>query len=86
MLEIIYLVDFSNPETLYKYKGVPIPPLGMVDDVICLTNVSRSKEINSLVNTFMESKRLRLSEQKYYQIHIGKGHLSCPKLMCMKVR
>ena len=28
----------------------------------------------------MESKRLRLSEQKCYQIHIGKGHLSCPKL------
>ena len=52
----------------------------MVDDVICLTNVSRSKEMNSLVNTFMESKRLRLSEQKCYKIHIGKGHLSCPKL------
>ena len=71
---------YENLETLYEYKGVPFPPLGMVDDAICVTNVSRSKEINNLVKTFIDSKKLRLSEQKCYQIHIGKGHLSCPKL------
>ena len=71
---------YESPETLYQYKGVSIPPLGMVDDVICVTNVSRSEEMNKTVNIFMEHKKLRLSEKKCYQIHIGKGHLNCPKL------
>ena len=26
----------EKPENLYKYKGVPIPPLGMVDDISVL--------------------------------------------------
>ena len=70
---------YKSPEALYQYKGVPIPPLGMVDDILCVTNVERSKEMNSVVNTFIESKKLRLSGTKCFQIHIGKGHLNCPK-------
>ena len=57
----------------------------MVDDIICVTNVKRSAEVNSLINTFIESKKLKLSEKKCFQIHIGKGHINCPKLKVHKV-
>ena len=59
---------------------VPIPPLGMVDDIICATNVENSEHVNNLINTFIEKKNLTLSGNKCYQIHIGNGHQSCPKL------
>jgi hypothetical protein len=71
---------YKTPQNLYEYKGVPIPPLGMVDDIICVTNATKSAEMNQLVNTFIESKNLTLSAQKCFQIHIGKGHINCPKL------
>ena len=50
----------------------------MVDDIICVTNVKRSAEVNSLINTFIESKKLKLSEKKCFQIN-------CPKLKVRKV-
>ena len=71
---------YSKPETLYQYKGVPIPPLGMVDDIICVTNADKSEHMNNHINTFIEHKNLTLSSTKCYQIHIGKGHQGCPKL------
>ena len=40
----------EQPELLYKYKGVPIPPLCMVDDVITVSNVENTENMNSLVN------------------------------------
>ena len=30
---------YKNPEDLYLYKGVPIPHLEMVDDILTVTNV-----------------------------------------------
>ena len=71
---------YEKPEDLYKYKGVPIPPLGMVDDIIYVPNVEQTQNMNKLINTIIESKRLKLSLDKCYQIHIGKGHENCPKL------
>ena len=70
----------SRPDLLYKYKGVPVPPLGMVDDIISVTNVENTKEVNSLINTFIEKKKLKLSHTKCKRIHIGKGHSTCPIL------
>ena len=35
--------SYSTPQTLYQYKGVPIPPLGMGDDIICLTNAEKGR-------------------------------------------
>ena len=61
---------YSEPETLYQYKGVPIPPLGMVDDIICVTNADKSEHMNNHINTFIEHKNLTLSSTKCYQIHI----------------
>ena len=71
---------YSKPDLLYKYKGVPIPPLGMVDDIVTVTSVEKSKEVNKLINTFIEQKKLKLSSKKCVRIHIGNGHQTCPKL------
>ena len=73
-------LSYRNPEELFKYKGVPIPPLEMVDNILTVTNVGKTLTTNKLVNTFIESKRLRLSDNKCAQIHIGGGHTQCPIL------
>ena len=67
-------------EGLYEYKGVQIPPLGMVDDIISVTNVNQTQNKNILINTFIKSKKLRLSKNKCFQVHIGNVHSKCPKL------
>ena len=56
-------LSYRNPEELFKYKGVPIPPLEMVDDILTVTSVEKTLKTNHLVNTFIERKRLRLSEK-----------------------
>ena len=39
------------------YKGVKVPPLGMVDDIITIRNCSEQAiAINSAGNSFIESK------------------------------
>ena len=71
---------YQMPHNLYKYKEVPIPPLGMVDDIICVSSVENTTIMNKLINTFIEKKNLKLSETKCGRIHIGKGHENCPNL------
>ena len=71
---------YKQPEQLYKYHGVPIPPLGMVDDIICVSSVENVVSMNSLINTFVDHKKLKLSEKKCFRIHIGEGHRNCPDL------
>ena len=65
----------------YNYKGVPVPPLGMVDDIITMTNARETGSMNKLVNTFIESKKLGLSKEKCNRLQIGKCHENCPDLM-----
>ena len=72
---------YSMPEHLYKYHGVPIPPLGMVDDVLTVSNVENTLIVNQMVNNFMEHKKLKLSKEKCFRIHIGADHDNCPPLM-----
>ena len=45
-VDMLGKISYSTPQTLYTYKGVPIPPLGMVDDIICVTNVENSNTPN----------------------------------------
>ena len=52
----------------------------MVDDIISVTNVNQTHNMNITINPFIESKKLRLSKKKCFQIHIGNGHDNCPKL------
>ena len=51
---------YRNPDELYKYKGVSIPPLEMVDNILTVTNVENTLIMNERVNTFIEHKNLRL--------------------------
>ena len=77
---------YNNPEYTYKYKGVvEVPSLGMVDDVLCLQKCSADTvKMNSLVNSFMESKKLKLSNKKCHRIHIQNKKLKkdnkCPEI------
>ena len=64
----------------FNSKGVKVSPLGMVDNIITVTNVKQTAAMNKLVNTFIEHKNIRLSQEKSNRIHIGKGHQNCPKL------
>ena len=56
----------------------------MVDDILTVTNLNMTAEMNKIVNTFIEHKKLRLSNENCVRIHIGKGHSSCPKLKVHK--
>ena len=73
----------QDEQVLYKYRGkVSVPPLEMVDDIISPVNCgSTASALNSTVNAFIETKRLKLSAAKCAKIHLG-NRLSkklCPK-------
>ena len=72
---------YSQPNILYKYKGVEIPPLDMVDAIISVSSVENTRKMNDLINTFVEKKKLRLAKDKCHRIHLGKGHQQCPELV-----
>ena len=63
---------YSRPELMYKYKGiVAIPPMEMVDDILSVTKCSnQSVKVNAVVNTFMETKKLKLNKKKCHRIHV----------------
>ena len=53
----------------------------MVDDVLTVQKCSTSSiQMNSVVNSFMELKKLTLSDEKCSKIHIGKRNMNCHKL------
>ena len=63
------------------YKGVvAVPPISMVDDILCIQKCTESRKINAAVNTFIELKKLTLSNKKCNRIHIGKQPNPCPGL------
>ena len=41
-------------------------------------------KMNKKINSFIEYKNLGLSKTKCHQIHIGKGHLKCPRLKVLE--
>ena len=73
---------YKNEKLTYKYKGkVTVPSLAMVDDLLVVQRCSKSSaQINSVVNSFMELKKLTLNEKKCSKIHIGKASFNCPQL------
>ena len=70
---------YSKPELMYLYKGiVEVPTLQMVDDILGIVKCSpQSKQLNTVVNTFMESEKLTLSQKKCHKVHIGKEDRNC---------
>ena len=73
---------YSNPELLYYYKGVvATPPLQMVDDILGIQNCSsKSRRLNSAINTFVELEKLTLSKKKCHNVHVGPNIQNCPDL------
>ena len=66
--------SYQNKTLLYMYKGVEVPPLGMVDDILTISKCSaQSTALNSTVNTFVETKKLKLKQSKCSVIHVGKN-------------
>ena len=64
----------SRDVGLYLYKdAIAVPPLAMIDDILGVTRCNEEAiELNSIVNVKIESKKLRLSHDKCYKIHIGR--------------
>ena len=53
----------------------------MVDDILTITKCdSTAIAMNTTVNTFIKTKKLKLSYQKCSVIHIEKKSGECPKL------
>ena len=65
----------------YLYKNeVPIPPLAMVDDVLCVSECGyKSVMVNSYMESKTSSKKLQFGTNKCKKIHIGK---TCEKFKC----
>ena len=61
---------------LYHYKGeVEIPPLTMVDDIICVAECGfQSVMVNSFLNCKTRTKKLQFGSAKCKKMHIGKKH------------
>ena len=76
------LIYHDKPELLYYYKGVVgTPPLQMVDDILGVQQCSaKSRQLNSVINTFINMEKLKLSSTKCSNIHIGKANTECHKL------
>ena len=59
----------------YLYKGeIEIPPLSMVDDIICISECGyKSAMVNSYIQCKTSSKKLQFGATKCKKIHIGKN-------------
>ena len=72
---------YKSGKALYNYKGVPIPPLGMIDDVLAVAECgTKSVKTNSVINSFVDSQKLQLSAKKCHKIHVGNQTTFCPAL------
>ena len=78
---------YNNNNLLYKYKGtVDIPSLGMVDDIMSIQECSEKVVMtNSVVNAFIESKKLKFSDSKCNRIHVSKKNIKTKDCPVIKV-
>ena len=77
----------SNDNLTYKYRGDPniaIGVLGMVDDTLGIAECGvKCVEKNAVLNSFMETHRLKMHKNKSVVIHVSnakKCSQPCPKL------
>ena len=65
----------TEDKYLYKYRGeIGIPPLGMVDDVLCVSECGYpTAMINSYINHKMGTKKLQFGISKCKKIHVGRS-------------
>ena len=67
---------------LFFYRGtVPVPPLSMVDDLLCISVCGiESVMMNSFINAKSSIKKLQFGESKCHKLHIGRDSSVCPAL------
>ena len=77
----------KNKSLMYQYKGDPnieIGVLGMVDDTLGVMECGENSIVkNAVINSFVETKKLKLHEEKSVVIHVGnakKCKSPCPSL------
>ena len=72
----------EEQKNLYFYRNkTAVPPLGMVDDVICVSKCGAdSVEMISYVNAMSNIMKLQLGTKKCHKMHIGKDKSKCPDL------
>ena len=80
-------IAMADESLHYRYKqdsNIPIGVLGMIDDTLAISECgSDSIRKNAVINSFMESERLTLSEEKSVVLHYGserKCVVPCPTL------
>ena len=68
----------------YIYKGeVEIPPLSMVDDLLCISECGyKTTMLNTYIKVKTNSKKLQFGESKCKKIHIGKY---CEDFKCQDI-
>ena len=80
-----HVMNQESLQYFYKQdKHIPIGIRGMVDDTLGISQCGNTSiELNSVINSFIETQRLTLSEKKSVVVHIGnkqKCKQKCPKL------
>ena len=61
---------------------VVLVSLAMIDDVLGMASCGDdSIELNAIINAKMETKKLRLSDDKCFKIHICKSATNCPQVL-----
>ena len=74
-------IVYSDKKLIYDYKGTNVPCLQMVDDILTVTKCNTTAiTMNATVNTFIETKKLKLADTKCSVIHVGKKCRKCPTL------
>ena len=75
-------------QNLYNYKGVDVPLLGCVDDIIGAAECGKNSiDLNIFITTQIELKKLRFhvpdseGKTKCHKIHVGKESETCPELL-----
>ena len=70
---------YRSGRGLYQYRGAcTVPPLGFIDDVAGVAKCSEdSVELNAIVNSKIESKKLEFNWKKCTKMHIGPGKQHC---------
>jgi hypothetical protein len=69
--------------SIFKYKGViDDPALAMIDDVMGMASCGDdSIELNAIINAKMETKKLRLGDDKCFKIHVFKKAEECLQVL-----
>ena len=75
----------ENKNLFFYRESIPVPPLSMVDDLICVSNCGVNSQImNSFINVKSNMKKLQFGEQKCNRIHVGKDKTVCPPIVIDK--